>query len=92
MGDRIHQLLTTTPRQPTTPTPTQAQTAAQHAITNADWGAVPQPHLSLRERARQAAFRRAEAVGMPLYRLSIRLGLHWMEGVRQRVAALLQPR
>jgi hypothetical protein len=37
-------------------------------------------------------FQAAEAAGMPLYRLALRLGFHWIEGVRRRVVDVLQPR
>jgi glycosyltransferase involved in cell wall biosynthesis len=92
MGDHMHTLLTTTPRQPTKPTPQHAQQAAHHAITDAEWARPPGPGEAWRMRARRALFQAAEAAGMPLYRLALRLGFHWIEGVRRRVVDVLQPR
>ena len=34
-------------------------------------------------------FRLTAAIGMPLYRLALRLGFHWVEGLRARVASFL---
>jgi glycosyltransferase involved in cell wall biosynthesis/GT2 family glycosyltransferase len=95
MGDRIHQLLTTTPRQPTTPTPTQAQTAAQHAITNADWAPPVSPPPSLPPfvsalRVRVFAF--LVVRGSPLYQLGLRLGLHWLEPLKERFERTVLPK
>src|SRR5207244_8638167 len=70
-----------------------ARAASLEAIRDLDSNAGPfaatQP---LRERVRRALFEAAAGAGMPIYRLSIRFGLHWMEGVRQRIVAILQPR
>lgn len=47
-------------------------------------GAPPMP-------VRLWLFRLTARIGMPIHRLGLRLGLHWIEGLRQRVADLLQP-
>jgi glycosyltransferase involved in cell wall biosynthesis len=40
-------------------------------------------------RVRWSLFRLAATIGMPLHRLALRLGLHWIEGLRTRVASFL---
>jgi glycosyltransferase involved in cell wall biosynthesis len=100
MGDRMDSLLQharelarTSPR--ATPTPEQARSAALRAILELSWTFQAIPGLSaerLSVRLRLRLFRLAAHVGMPLHRLALRLGLHWIEGLRQRVSSLLQPK
>jgi glycosyltransferase involved in cell wall biosynthesis len=43
-------------------------------------------------RLRLWLLRLATSIGMPVYRLGLRLGLHWIEDVKQRAVNLLQPK
>jgi hypothetical protein len=86
-------LAQTNPRR--TPTTEEARTAALEAIREVAWIVPGPPTLTdgrFSTRLRWRLFRLATTVGMPIHRLGIRVGLHWIDGLRQRVANLLQPK
>jgi glycosyltransferase involved in cell wall biosynthesis len=97
MGDRMDELLerssqlaASTPR--AAPTPEQARAAALAAVRLASWAAAQAPgRQQLPERARLALYKSIAAVGLPLHRLAMRLGLHWIDRLRHRVAQALEP-
>jgi glycosyltransferase involved in cell wall biosynthesis len=73
----------------------QARTAVLEAIREVTWalpGAPPIAGDSVWMRVRWWLFRLATAIGMPIHRLAIRLGFHWIERLRQWAANLLLPK
>jgi hypothetical protein len=91
--EQARRLAQTSPRP--VPTSDQAQQAALEAIREVEWS-LPRTSVvavePLSTRLRWWLFKLATTVGMPIQRLAIRLGLHWVDGLRQRVANLLQPK
>ncbi len=76
------------------PAADQARRAAITAIrgvklaapTSDTWLGARSPHL------RDRLFRATNSLGMPLYRLGMRMGMHWLEPVKDRIFHLLYPR
>jgi glycosyltransferase involved in cell wall biosynthesis len=90
---RASELAATNPRR--TPDADEAYAAALAATRDVAWAApwtatlIGEPHSM---RLRWHIFRLGVTIGMPIHRLAMRLGFHWIEGVRQRVANLLLPK
>jgi glycosyl transferase family 1 len=73
------------------PTFEEARAAAVAAIHEVGWTRAPAIVAGTPgTRLRRTLFELAARVGMPIHALAIRLGMHWVEGLRQRVAGLLQ--
>ena len=96
MGARMRSLLEhagelarSAPR--SSPTKEQAREAAIKAVRLAARTSVPAVYRSesLPSRTRLVLLRWVKAGGTPLYELSLRLGFHWAEAVKQRVERLL---
>jgi hypothetical protein len=98
MGDRMDALLqratelaTSNPRR--IPSAAEAREAALAGVrvvqltapARASWLAARSPRLHT------ALFRTLNRVGMPLYRLGMRMGLHWLEPLKDRVFRALFP-
>jgi len=71
----------------------EARAAALQAVRVASWPSpAPSSSAALHWRLRFLLLRVAAAAGTPVYRLGLRLGLHWVEGLRRRVAQALEPK
>jgi len=88
--DRARELALSSPR--ATPPEEASRAAAAEAVRDLALsfpGAPPTAHGSVGFPVRWWIFRLAVTIGMPLHRLALRLGLHWVEGLRLRVANIL---
>lgn len=87
--ERARELATTSPRP--IPSVEQAREAVLAAAGIAA-GSAPVRSGPVSWRLRHAVFRGLSAIGMPFYRLGIRLGAHWLEPLKDRVFRALFPR
>jgi glycosyltransferase involved in cell wall biosynthesis len=98
MGDRMEALLeraielaAATPR--ALPTQGVACDAAHAAVLTASWHSSAGLSVGpISWRARHLLYRALSALGMPLYRLGLRLGFGWLEQLKDRVFHALFPR
>ncbi|MEX2556625.1 MAG: glycosyltransferase [Actinomycetota bacterium] len=98
MGDRMEALLgraievaASTPRVP--PTSRAARDSAHEAVRTARWDSSAGSSFGpISWRLRHIVYRVLNAVGMPVYRFGLRLGLHWLEPLKDRVFHALFPR
>jgi hypothetical protein len=98
MGDRMEALLeraievaASTPRVP--PTSRAARDSAHEAVRTAGWESSAGASFGpISWRLRHVVYRMLSAVGMPVYGLGLRLGLHWLKPLKDRVFHALFPR
>jgi glycosyltransferase involved in cell wall biosynthesis len=96
MGERMELLLEraielAAARPRVAPTPRAARDAAREAITTARWGSFGSSVGPISLRLRHLVYRALGAAAMPVYRLGLRLGLHWLEPLKDRVFHALFP-
>jgi len=98
MGDRMEALLqragefaVSSPS--SAPTEEEARKAAFEAVRIASWTSSARFSFGpVSWWVRHAFFRALRAVGMPVYRLGMKLGLHWLQPLKDRVFHALFPR
>jgi glycosyltransferase involved in cell wall biosynthesis len=88
--DRARELAVSGPR--AIPPQEVSSAAAEEAVRDLAWSFPVAPLAaggSVSLRVRWWMFRLAATIGMPLHRLAIRLGLHWVDSLRLRVVSAL---
>jgi glycosyltransferase involved in cell wall biosynthesis len=89
--ERAIELAASTPRE--APTARAARDAAHNAVLTARWESSAGSSVGpISWRLRHLVYRALSAVAMPAYRLGLRLGLRWLEPLKDRVFHALFPR